>query len=70
MRAQRVEVADRAHVAAGERDVAVDLHARHELVHAVERAQERGLAGVGRADDAEDLVLLMSRSTPCSATLP
>jgi hypothetical protein len=32
-------------------------HAGGEHVHAIDRLEERGLAGVGRADDAEDLVL-------------
>src|SRR5690606_16508054 len=39
-------------------DVAREVHASRELVHAVQHAQKRGLAAVCRADDAEDLVFL------------
>jgi hypothetical protein len=46
--AQRVVVPDVAHLAARELHRALDAHARHEVVHAIQRAQERGLARVGR----------------------
>ena len=39
-------------------DTAVDVHVGIEHVHAIQRLEERGLAGIGGADDTEDLVLL------------
>ena len=38
------------------RDLAVNLHAVDEVVHAVERAQERRLAAARRPDERDNLV--------------
>ena len=55
--AQGVDVAPALDRAAVEQQLAFDAHPGRHLVHAVDGAQERGLARAGRADDAEDLVL-------------
>ena len=39
-----------------ERDLAVDLHAVDEIIHAVERAQERGLAAARGANECDDFI--------------
>ena len=53
--------AEAAHVRAGrvdvlpvERDTPLDLHTGDEVVHAVERFEERRLAAAGRADEGRD----------------
>ena len=53
----RVDVG-RVDVVAVEQDLALDARARDQLVHAVERAQERRLAAAGGADQRRDLVRL------------
>ena len=40
-----------------EADIPLDAHARHQVVHAVERFQEGGLAAAGGADEGRDLPL-------------
>jgi hypothetical protein len=67
--AQGIDVVQAAGITAGvEVDLAVHPHAAGEHVHAVDRLEERGLAGVGRADDAEDLVLANLQADVRSAT--
>ncbi len=56
--AQGIDVAPALDVAAVEQQLALDAHPRRHLVHAVDGAQERGLAGARGTDDAEDLVLV------------
>src|SRR5690606_28175759 len=55
---ERVQVAPRTHAFSANLDVAAKAHARCELVHAVQHAQERCFPAIGRTDDAEDLVLV------------
>jgi hypothetical protein len=55
--AQRIDVLQVAGIQPVEADFAGHAHSRGEHVHAVDRLEERGLAGVGGANDAEDLVL-------------
>ena len=54
--AQQVYVAVVVDVLAVQTDVARDLAALNQIVHAVERAQQGGLAAAGRADKGRDLV--------------
>ena len=54
--AQQIDVAAAVDVLAVEADVARDAAAFNEVVHAVERAQQGGLAAAGRADERGDLV--------------
>ncbi len=52
------------HIQAGSENVRIqiphlssDLHAGNQVVHAVQRFQERGLSAAGRADQSGDVVL-------------
>ena len=54
-RRSSVDVAEAVHVLAVDEHLPAHLGRRHEVDRAVDALQQRGLAGVGRADDAEDL---------------
>ena len=54
--AQRIYIAPLAHVSTIEIDLALDAHIGVEYVHPIDDLEKRGLAGIGRANDAEDLV--------------
>ena len=56
--AQQIDVTVLIDIPTIEHDVARDTAVFHQIVHAVERTQQRRLAAAGRSDECGDLILL------------